>query len=385
LKTCYFFADKIITPYRTLEDGFIKVKNGIIVSVGEKKQVKKADAETLDLHNSLIVPGFIDIHTHGIAGVDTMDAKEESIRKMSIVNAAHGVTAFLPTTVCAPYNALINVIKTVVNVKRKQNMKAKVLGLNLEGPFISPKKLGAMDPNYARPPSIKEFDKLWKASDGLIKLITIAPEVSGALELVRHVTSRGVTVAMGHSYASYQETMDCIRAGARHTTHLFNAMRAYGHREPGIVGAVLESAVVSTEVIADLIHLHPTTLRLTCAMKPEDKVVLVTDAIQATDMPDGMYKLGKKEIYVKKGVSRLADGTLAGSTLTMEKAVRNMVFEVGVPLEQAVAMATVNPAKVLGIENEVGSLESGKCADFAVLDKNLNVVSTFVDGKAVFN
>lgn len=258
-----------------------------------------------------------------------------------------------------------------------------MLGAHLEGPFLSPEKPGAQIVENIRTPSKEEFDELLNASKKSIKLITIAPEVPGAIELIKHASSLGVTVSLGHSNAKYEEALAGIKAGASHATHLFNAMRAYHHREPGILGAVLENPKVSVELIMDLVHVHPSIIRLVCKLKPNDKVISVTDAIRATDMPDGVYK-NRYELHVKNGEARLPDGTLAGSTLTLDKALHNLVFKLGIPLKDAVTMMTVNPAKDIRVDDEIGSIKVGKSADLVILDKNLNVMKTIVGGEIVF-
>ncbi|NIO85056.1 MAG: N-acetylglucosamine-6-phosphate deacetylase [Candidatus Aminicenantes bacterium] len=369
-------AGEIITPFKKIKNGVITVENGIITEIRKRENEKISS----DFSESIIVPGFIDVHIHGIAGVDVMDATVKSIDKMRKSLLNHGVTAFCPTLDAAPLDQIKNALKTI-NVSKKSN--ARSLGAHLEGPFLNPEKPGAMIAKNLRTPSIDEFDELWNASEKSVKLTTIAPEVPGAIELIKHASSLGVTVSLGHSNATYEEALAGIKAGASHATHLFNAMRAYHHREPGILGAVLENPKVSVELIMDLVHVHPSITRLVCKLKPKDKVIIVTDAIRATDMPDGVYE-NRYELHVKNGEARLPDGTLAGSTLTLDKALRNLVFKLGVPLKDAVTMMTVNPAKNIRVDDEIGSIEVGKRADFAILDKNLNLIETIVGGEIVF-
>ena len=372
-------AGEILTPYKKIKNGVITIENGIITEVREHRERGNKKISSY-FSESIIVPGFIDVHIHGIAGVDVMDAMVESMDKMrkSLVN--HGVTAFCPTLDAAPLDHIKKALKTI-NASKRSN--ARALGAHLEGPFLSPEKPGAMIAENLRTSSIDEFDELWNTSKKSIKLTTIAPEIPGAIELIKHASSLGVTVSLGHSNATYEEALAGIKAGASHATHLFNAMRAYHHREPGILGAVLENPKVSVELIMDLVHVHPSITRLVCKLKPKDKVIIVTDAIRATDMPDGVYK-NRYELHVENGEARLPDGTLAGSTLTLDKALRNLVFKLGIPLEDAVTMMTVNPAKDIRVNDEIGSIEVGKRADLVILDKNLNVTKTIVGGEIVF-
>ncbi len=369
-------AGEIITPFKKIKNGVITVENGIITEVRKRGNEKISS----DFSESIIVPGFVDVHTHGIAGVDVMDATVKSIDKMKKLLVNHGVTAFCPTLDAAPLDHIKNVLK-MINVSKKSN--ARSLGAHLEGPFLNPKKPGAMMAENLRKPNIDEFDELWNASKKTVKLTTIAPEIPGAIELIKHASLLGITVSIGHSNATYKEALAGIKAGASHATHLFNAMRAYHHREPGILGAVLENPKVSVELIMDLVHVHLSTTRLVCKLKPKDKVIIVTDAIRATDMPDGVYK-NRYELHVKNGEVRLPDGTLAGSNLTLDKALRNLVFKLGISLKDAVAMMTVNPAKDIKVDDEIGSIEVGKRADLVILDKKLNVMKTIVGGEIAF-
>lgn len=377
MKSFSLSAGEIFTPYECIKNGIITVENGVITDV----RGRGTEKTSLDFSESIIVPGFIEVHTHGIAGADVMDATAESIDKMKKAFVSHGVTAFCPTTDTAP----IDHLKKALNaIKASKNPGAKALGAHLEGPFLSPEKPGAMIARDIRPLSIDEFDELLNASEESIKLMTIAPEVPKAIELIKHAYSLGVTISIGHSNATYDEALAGIRAGASHTTHLFNGMRAYHHREPGIIGAVLENPNISVELITDFVHVHPTTIRLVCMLKPKDKVIVVTDSLRYTDMGDGVYKEERYEpIYVKEGEARFSNGTLVGSTLALDKALRNLVFKLGMSIKDAVTMMTANPAKDIKAE-DIGSIEVGKRADLVVLSKDLNIMKTFINGEIVF-
>jgi len=373
-------AKKIFTPYEEIEDGFIIVEDGKIREVGFKSKLKRKDLNIIDFGNSIVAPGFIDVHMHGIAGSYTMEARPESVERMTQALAAHGVTSFAPTLESAPIDTLKKSIEAIISVKKRGVFGAKIVGINLEGPFLNPEKAGAMKAEYLRPPNIEEFEELNRSSQNNVKLITVAPELPKGIEFVKYASSLGVTVSLGHSNATYMEAMEAINAGASHVTHLFNAMRSFHHREPGIVGAVLENPNVKVELICDLVHLHPSAIKLVYNVKPIDSIVTVTDSVFA-DTPKGVQKTWEWEIIVKEDAAFLPDGTLAGSILTQDRALRNLVFKVGIPIKSALKTLTINPAKAIKMEKEIGSVEKGKNADFVVLDGNLNVQKTFINGK----
>ncbi|TEU06111.1 N-acetylglucosamine-6-phosphate deacetylase, partial [Candidatus Bathyarchaeota archaeon] len=374
----------VITPFKMIKNGVAVFKDGRIITVGQEKDVETPkEAKVIDASGGIVAPGFIDIHIHGGKGSDVMDASYEAINKLARFEASHGTTAFLATTISAAHNDLLNAAKTVNVSMKKGTDGAEVLGVHLEGPYINPKKCGGQDSKYIRPPSVSEFREILKASNYTVRLVTLAPEVDGAKKLIVELRNFGITASIGHSNATYSEVVDAIKHGISHATHTFNRMRGFDHREPGVVGAVLIHDELTAELICDYVHVHPAAMKLLTKVKGSSGVVLVTDAIRAAGMPDGKYKLGKRNIIVKNGVSRLESGELAGSTLTMDKAVRNMVNLVGASLQEAVIMATINPAKVVGVDNRKGSLEQGKDADFVILDRDLNVCSTIVRGKMV--
>lgn len=323
------------------------------------------------------------MHIHGIGGACTADAEPKSIERMSEMLVRHGVTSFLPALHSCDKDLLLRSIRAIAWLHGKRVNGAKPLGIYLEGPFVSPEKPGAMNNRYFREPSQRIFDEIYEASAGTLKVMTMAPELPGAIPLIGYVLSRGVHVALGHTNASYESAKAAIKAGATHVTHLFNAMRPFHHRDPSVVGAVLEDPLVSVEIIADLVHLSKTAIKLTYMLKPRDKVICITDAL-AAELPEGIHQIADREILVKSDAVYLGDGkTLAGSTLTLDKALRNLVFEIGIPLEDALKFMTINPAKVLG-EPRLGAIRVGAQADFTILDKDLEVVAAFVDGVLVY-
>ena len=374
----------VITPFRMIKKGVVVFKDGRIITVGQEKDVETPkEAKVIDASGGIVAPGFIDIHIHGGKGSDVMDASYDAINKLAEFEASHGTTAFLATTISAAHNDLLNAAKTVNVSMKKGTDGAEVLGVHLEGPYINPKKCGGQDSKYIRPPSVSEFREISKASNYAVRLVTLAPEVEGAKKLIVELRNFGITTSIGHSNATYSEVVDAIKHGISHATHTFNRMRGFDRREPGVVGAVLIHDELTAELICDRVHVHPAAMKLLTKVKGSSGVVLVTDTVRAAGMPDGKYKLGKRNVIVKDGVSRLESGGLAGSTLTMDKAVRNMVNLVGASLQEAVIMATINPAKVVGVDDKKGSLEHGKDADFVILDRDLNVCSTIVRGKIV--
>ncbi|MDH5701784.1 MAG: N-acetylglucosamine-6-phosphate deacetylase, partial [Candidatus Bathyarchaeota archaeon] len=275
-------------------------------------------------------------------------------------------------------------VKAVKTAMEKGTDGAEVLGAHLEGPYINLEKHGAHDANYVRLPSIDEFEELWEASNRAVKVVTLAPELEGSEMLIQKLRELGIVASIGHSNATYIQAVDAIKHGVRHATHMFNRMSGFDPREPGVVGAALVHDELTAELICDGIHVHPAAMNLLTRVKGPERVVLVTDAIRAAGMPDGEYALGKQRIIVKDGVSRLESGDFAGSTLTMDRAVRNIMKLVGTPLQTAVKMATINPAAVVNVDENKGSLELNKDADIVIIDDEVNVYLTIVKGKILY-
>lgn len=382
-KTFCILAREIFTPYKRLENGFIVVEDGMIKDVGSRGKFAGTGMEILDFSDCIVAPGLIDIHIHGIAGRNTMDAKTESIREMAKALATHGVTSFSPTLEAAPLDVLKKSLKAIASV-RENVIGAKIVGVNLEGPFLSTEKPGAMKIEYIRPPSIEEFDELYDASQRTVKLTTIAPEQPKAIEVIRYISSLGVTVSMGHTNATYEKAIEAIKAGATHVTHLFNAMRVFQHREPGVIGAVLENPDVSIELITDLVHIHPAVIKLIYRVKPIERIVTVTDSVLA-DVPRGAHRFWEYDVIVRDDVAVLPDGTLFGSVLALDKALHNLVFKVGIPMRDALTTMTIAPARVIKLEKEIGSIEKGKRADLIIMDQKLNILKTFINGKLIYD
>ncbi len=380
MKRLVFTNAKLYTPFDIIEPATVVVEDELV-----KKVFKGHVNDGIDLKGKILVPGFIDTHIHGCCGHDTNEGTVKSLIEMSRKLSKYGVTSFIPTTVTASHEELLRVSKALAEVMEIQKRKldgARILGLHLEGPYINVEARGAQNPDFIRKPDFKEFLDYWNTSGGNIREITLAPELEGALEFIEQATELGVLIQIGHTQATYEETRRGILSGAKKATHLFNAMRGFHHREPGTVGACLESDSVYLELICDLIHLSPTTINLVYRLASPERIVLITDAISATSLPDGKYELGGLKVVVKDGVCRLEDGTLAGSTLTMDKAIRNLV-KMGIPFRDALIMATATPARALG-ERRMGEVKPGNIADLVVLNEKLEVEETYVAGRNVY-
>lgn len=376
----------IVTPFQLLEDRIIIIEKGKIIAITDKKEdlALLKNVEIIEAQNKFIVPGYIDIHVHGGGGSDVMDGEYEAIKQVATTHSRFGTTAFLPTTMTMTKDKIIKSLKSIYEARLKGTGTAEILGIHLEGPYINPEKKGAQKEEDIKKVSVKEFLEFNQASGNLIRLVTIAPEMPGAIDFIRWLHQQGIIVSVGHSNATYKQVQEGIQAGLSHVTHIFNAMRGLHHREPGVVGAALSSPKLIVEMIADGIHLHPIVLKMLTQIKESEKLVLITDAMRATGFKEGTYDLGGQEVIVTQGQAKLKNGTLAGSVLTMDKAVKNLVTKVGISLLNAVQMASYNPAKCLGIDDKKGSLELYKDADIVILNKNLEAELTMVAGKVVY-
>lgn len=369
-----------------------EIENGLVVVEGQTIQFAgPADTysgdmpqQVMEVKEGWIAPGFIDIHMHGIEGHDTMDGTTESLQAISRALTRFGVTTFLATTMTAPYSQLETVLANIAENSRMGLPGAQVAGIHLEGPWINPRYKGAQKEENIALPKLDAVRHLYELAEGLIKVVTIAPEQPEALEAIAWLEERGVIVSAGHTGATFAQAADAVAAGVRHFTHCFNAMTGLHHREPGVVGAAMYHEHLSTELIADGIHVHPAVMKILYRVKTAGRLALVSDSMRAAAMGEGTYDLGGQEVHVHGEQAKLADGTLAGSILTLNRAVGNMVRLSGVSLPEAVEMASLTPATILGIADRKGRLEAGCDADIVVLDKTFEVKSTFVAGKEVF-
>lgn len=378
-------ADKLLTPTEVLDRPVMLVSEGKIAEIASAAaRAVPSGARTLSFAGGVIAPGYIDLHIHGSAGFDVMDGTPEAFGAIERLLAKHGVTGYYPTTVTAPMDTILGALERLADAieskKRGQTStgQARPLGIHLEGPFINHLRRGVHPPENLLPPKIETFERFWQAARGHIRMLTIAPELDGAPELIAEASRRGVCVSLGHSDADFAAAEHGVASGARHATHTFNAMRPLDHRSPGILGAVLTDSRMSADIIADGVHLDPAIVRLFANAKGPEKTVLITDATAATGMPDGHYRLGSIEVEVKDGRC-MSDGKLAGSVLTMDRAVRNLAQFAEWTLPNAVAAATRNPARVAGLTSK-GTLAAGADADFVVLTAVGEVQKTFVGG-----
>ena len=359
-------------------------------SVAFDKNIEKigifAKGEEIVLpENAIVLPGFIDEHIHGAGGSDGMDGTVEDIKTIATTIAGEGTTTFLVTTMTQSKENITKALQAVKTYKETdEGDGARVLGVHLEGPFIAAAHKGAQPLEYVKEPDIATFDEYNAASGNSIKIVSLAPEVEGADEFIAHLKANGVVASIGHTGAKFADIEKAIQVGASNVTHTFNAQTALHHREIGTVGSAMLLDDLNCELIADGIHVSVPAMRLLVKNKPLDKLTLITDAMRAKGIPDGVSELGGQTVYVKNGEARLEDGTLAGSVLKMNRAVQNMVEKVGVPFTQAVDYATINPAKTLGIANEAGSIKVGKRADFTILNDKFDVLMTIREGKIIY-
>lgn len=370
----------ILTPDRELTHHAVVIEKGKITAL-EPENIQPGPGDTvIEAHGLWVVPGMIDIHIHGVDGADTMDATEKALQKIAHFLVRHGVTGFLPTTVSASRSSIGMAIRAVESYSSAAK-GAHCLGIHLEGPYLNPNYSGAQPSEHLRPIAPLEYQE-WLKSD-VIRLVTLAPELEGALEFIAEGKARGIYFSAGHSGADYDRMMIAASYGLTQATHLFNGMPPYHHRQPGIVGAVLDCEAIFPQLIVDGVHLHPATVRLVVKTKGPDRVILISDAMRATGLPDGQYSLGDQLVEVKNGIARTAKGGLAGSTLTLDMALRNIQNFTGLSLRDVLPMVTSVPAKAIGL-NDKGVIKPGADADIVLLDGNLEVNLTMVGGEIVY-
>jgi len=385
---------RIFVPDRPIERGTVVVRDGKIAGIWEDgstdsglergesfELIDTIDAEGLDL-----IPGMIDVHVHGGAGNDVMSDNEGELEALSVFEARHGVTAFLATTYTVEREKLVRTLPRIAEAARRGMPGAVLVGIHLEGPFLNPVRRGSQSAEFIRPGTVEELDAYMALSDDRIRLLTIAPEFAENREVVRQAVRRGITVSVGHSDATWEQMAEAVRDGASHVTHLFNGMRPLHHREPGTVGAALAMDELAVELICDGIHVHPELVRYVFRTKRSDKIVAITDAQIPAGCPDGRYLLGGSvEVEVNEGCILLTNGGgLAGSCLTMDKALRNVMAYTGCELHDILPAFTINPASQIGLAGRKGSIEIGKDADLVLLKADGGVAATFIGGACVY-
>jgi N-acetylglucosamine-6-phosphate deacetylase len=381
-------ARRLYTPTEEIADPLLIIEDGHIIEIASRTAKESpTGASVTDFGDAILAPGFLDIHIHGGAGVDLMRASLPDMPRLGQFLTKHGVTGYFPTTVAAPLDAICATLDRLANAIEASQpsngdaAQARPLGIHLEGPFLSHKRRGVHPPEYLVEPTVPIFDRLWQAARGHVTMMTIAPELPGAMPVIAEAARRNVCVSIGHSDAELDTARNAIKAGARHATHTFNAMRPLDHREPGIIGEVLSDDGITADLIADGIHVSPEVVKVFLRSKGRERAVLITDAISATGMPDGKYQLGPIEVDVKDGKCT-ANGSLAGSVLTMDRAVRNVTRFSEWTLRDAVRAASLNPAVAARLTSQYGKLAVGGRADFNVLNSSGEVLKTIVGGRA---
>lgn len=373
----------VVAPDHVIEEGTVTIEDGVITDVGGCRQ-EGPGAAMVDASGCMVCPGLIDIHIHGAAGADTMDASSASLDAMAQFAAARGVTGFLPTLMSMPLPTMVKACERVVDFMRSQRRGAAVLGINAEGPFLSQTARGAQPADGVILPDRQVLHSLIHASDGHLKIMSVAPELEGALDLIEALAQSDITAAIAHTEATYDQTIAAARAGASLVTHTFNAMRGLHHREPGTLGAALTHPGLTCEVIADGVHVHPAAVALVVKAKSCEGVALVTDAMRAAGLGDGRSELGGQAVNVKNGQARLDNGTLAGSILTMDRAFANVRSFTGATPVEAAMMASTVPARLIGLGHRKGRIAPGMDADITIIGPNGEVARTIVAGNTVY-
>lgn len=382
---------KVYTEDRKFHDGTIVIRDGVFVRVDLESENAMgteniAETDVIDAEGCFAIPGLIDLHFHGCMGADFCDGTKEAIEKIAVYEASVGVTAIAPATMTLPAEELENILKVAAEYKKEASKGADLIGINMEGPFISSAKKGAQDERNIIPCDTAVCRRFLDASEGLVKFVGIAPEESPeSIEFIREMKEK-VNISLAHTNADYETAKAAFDAGANHVVHLCNAMPAFTHRTPGVIGAVSDSEHVMAEMICDGVHIHPSMVRAVFKMMGADRMILISDSMRATGMPDGQYTLGGLDVnVVGKRATLVSDGALAGSAANLMDCMRTAVKEMGIPLETAVACATINPAKSLGESDRYGSIAKGKKADVVLLDHELNLKMVIKDGKKIPN
>jgi len=371
----------LVLADEVLEGGAVIVEGERIVGVLTPDKSLVEEGEVFDYGDHFIAPGLIDIHLHGAMGRDVMDGTAASLGEIAAHQARCGVTGFVPTTLAAPLAAILAAVECI-RASARGRTGAEILGAYLEAPFLSVKKKGAQNPEFIRPIQAGDIRLLAEAVQSLRAIVTVAPEVGANLSFITGLKEKGWVVSIGHSEATYEQAMMSFEKGITQATHLYNAMSGFIPREPGVIGAVLDSPGVTAEIIADGIHVHPAALRLAVRQKGVDRICLITDSMNASGLGDGDFQVGGLDVAVKDGEARLKDsGALAGSVLTMNRAVRNIIRWTGMPVSAVVRMASLTPARVVGRDGEMGSIEVSKLANLAVFDQDFNAVATILRGR----
>jgi N-acetylglucosamine-6-phosphate deacetylase len=375
-----------VLPGQEVADALVLLRGPRIEYAGPHTEGRIPErARIVDASGLYVLPGLIDTHVHGTHGDDVMLHGAEGIRRVSNRFPSYGTTGWLPSTISARPHELLRAVEWCVAARETAGGGAEILGIHVEGPFINLKRKGAQPAEGVRDPDLGEMETLLAQAGGMVRLVTLAPELPGALDLIRLLVGRGVIASIGHTDATYVEALAGIDAGAEHATHLFNAMRPLHHRDPGVIAACLNDERVVAEVVPDGVHLHPHIVRLALQAKGPERSALITDAFSATGLPEGEHTLGPHRVLVRGDLCTLEDGTIAGSILTMNRAVENAIRFGGVSLSAAVHMAAQVPARIAGCGDRKGSLEAGKDADVTLLDDRFRCRATWIGGEPAFS
>lgn len=374
IKNAYVYKE----DYKFYKDDIFVSNSKITQDNCDMRNTSSAE-EVIDASGLYAIPGLIDIHFHGCRGYDFCDGTIDALDEITRYQGKNGVTAICPATMSLPEYELAKIMKTAKDYDNKEG--AILCGINMEGPFISKEKKGAQYDKYIIKPNLSMYRRLKKISANMIKLVEVAPEEEGAMDFIQAVKDE-VVVSIAHTVADYDTAIRAFKAGAKHVTHFYNAMPPFSHREPGVIGAASDTKDIYVELICDGVHIHPSVVRATFNFMTDERIVLISDSMEATGMPDGRYMLGGQEVILKGNKPTLAvDGSIAGSATNLMDCMRNLVKNMGVTIEQAVKTASVNPAKAIGVFDEYGSLEPGKIANIVLLDQELNIKAVYIKGK----
>lgn len=374
IKNAYVYKE----DYKFFKDDIIVLDDRIVQDNYDMRSAS-SDEKIIDASGLYAIPGLIDIHFHGCRGYDFCDGTIEALDAITRYQGKNGITAICPTTMSLPEDELARIIKTAKDYENKEG--AVLCGINMEGPFISKKKKGAQYDRHIIKPELNMYRRLQEISANMIKLVEVAPEEEGAMDFIQAVKDE-VVVSIAHTVADYDTAIEAFKMGAKHVTHFYNAMPPFLHREPGVIGAASDTKDIYVELICDGVHIHPSVVRTTFRFMSDERIVLISDSMEATGMPNGRYMLGGQEVILKGNKPILAvDGSIAGSATNLMDCMKNLVKNMGVPIEQAVRTASVNPAKAIGVFDEYGSLEPGKVANIVLLDQELNIKAIYIKGK----
>lgn len=377
-------AAGLVTPGGLLEGAALRVEGDRIAALGKASEIQQASDQVINADHALLLPGLIDVHIHGGEGRHFHKEEAEGLDALMRTLASWGVTGALPTLGAMLPGELPEAVTRLRALADRHTGGARVLGIHLEGPYFNPRKKGAQYAEAIRPPDRAETERLLAMAGGLVRLMTLAPEMAGAEGVLEALAAAGAVASVGHSEATYEDLLRALPLGVRHATHTGNAMTGLHHREPGTLGSVLALDAITCELIGDGVHIHPAVMKVIWQAKGSDRLVLVSDATASAGLPDGEYHQGHRTVMIKEGRASLPDGTLAGSCSPLHRSVRNMVKLCGAPLHEAVRMASLNPARVVGCDGWTGSIEVGKQADLVLVDDDFRPLWTMVGGRVVF-